>query len=1432
MSTEPEQGPRGGVAGSSALMFAGTLVSRILGMVKAPLLLGAAIGINFGAANAFAVANKLPNLIYMLLAGGVLNAILVPQIVRAIKDHPDGGRTYVNRLLTVGMAGLALVTVLLTLASPLLISLYAASLSPQWYDLAVTFGYWCIPQLFFYGTYTLFGQVLNARNVFGPYMWAPALNNLVAIGGLVAYLLVFGGTAAVDVDDAGVWGISRTALLAGTATLGIVAQAVVLLVPLYRSGFRYRPQWGLRGSGLGSASRMAMWVFAALAANQAAYVVVSNAAAYAFRAGDGAADVAGNAAYDTAFLVYTLPTSLVTVSLVTALFTRMSANAAAQKLAAVRSDLSKGLRTVSAFTVLAAVLLMVTALPVIRVVAATVGYAEVQSIARVTVAMAPGLVAVGIFTMCQRVFYAFEDARGLFRLQIPMVVLLATGAAASMLLPARWTVVGIGVAMTLSSCVGALVTYLGLRLHLRTIDGGRVLRTHLRLLLAAVPTGLLGWGLLRLAGTDHELTVLGALWRILLVSVVSGAIYVLVLRVLRVEELNVLGESVGRLLLLAGRRVPSPVGPFLVRLGTALAPGTAARRPDDPGPPPPPPDGGGPPAGAGPGPDTAGPAPAPPAPDGSSEPATRETPARMDAASGAPLRTLGSDAAGETGTGGTGLNQRTDGAGEHALLGERYELGPALETTVGGVEHRRARDRTLEADVEVLVLPPTGSKVAEVLDAARRAALVDDHRLLRVLDVGSDERAAYVVTGRVTGPDLAALSAPAGLPPEQARAVIGEAAAALEAARRHGVRHLALRPESVHVTPDGEVLVTGLGTDAVLLGTAEQPDDSPLTTARRDATDLVHLLYLALTGTSPEEGSPSPREVRSEVPGDLDDVCARTLREDGPRSTGELLRLLAPWPTVDSALARAGAAPPPPAAPPVSAQPDDGDAAAPTAETAAAGTATAGVVAAGAAGAAAAAGSGAVEAATSRLTRPGKRPAWAPLRPAGPSTAEPAVQEEAPPPPPGSDAPPPPEEPDERDTDEAAADSAPAADDVPAAPAPDEPIATLDVPAVTAPAASESADEPPAPEPPAPEPPAPEPPAPEPPAPEPPRSMSWKPHPPAQAAPAPQFGDILSASSAPTPGTEPEHGPSHTRGAGVAAAAGAFGSLARSAASAIGSGARRAAEGTRESVGSAVASGRQRAATTAESLRARKGTTTTVTEEIARQRAEDGISEIDGPEVPFADRRMDPTPVVLVGLIALVLILVLLSVRTLFAPPDPVSLPTYHPAATATEEPTTPPEEEQTTEEPAEEETTAQVTPVIAELAPLDPEGDGLENPELTPRAMDDDPESFWRSRSYVDPSYGMKSGIGLLVTLEETATVSRVEMDLMGEGGMVEIRATSGEEPTDGEPLVAGEMGPDTVFEFDDPVETDSLVLWFPQLPVAESDGLNRIELAELRVG
>ena len=139
-----------GTRRGAALMASGTAVSRVLGLLRAMVMVSA-IGATGQAADAFAVANKLPNILYMLLIGGVLNAILVPQVVRAYKRQ--AGQEYVDRLLTVGFVVLAATTVVLTLLAPVLVGLYSNFGNPAQNALATTFAYWCIPQLFFYGAY-------------------------------------------------------------------------------------------------------------------------------------------------------------------------------------------------------------------------------------------------------------------------------------------------------------------------------------------------------------------------------------------------------------------------------------------------------------------------------------------------------------------------------------------------------------------------------------------------------------------------------------------------------------------------------------------------------------------------------------------------------------------------------------------------------------------------------------------------------------------------------------------------------------------------------------------------------------------------------------------------------------------------------------------------------------------------------------------------------------------------------------------------------------------------------------------------------------------------------------------------------------------------------------------------------------------------------
>lgn len=247
------------------------------------------------------------------------------------------------------------------------------------------------------------------------------------------------------------------------------------------------------------------------------------------------------------------------------------------------------------------------------------------------------------------------------------------------------------------------------------------------------------------------------------------------------------------------------------------------------------------------------------------------------------------------------------------LVVARYRLEEPLAADLLGVQPWAAIDQILDRPVRVSVIE--GTDTAMTLDAARRAALISDPHLTRVLDVLHDAGRDFVVTEPYTGLTLADLVEDGPLDAKAARAIIGSAAKALESARRRGVHHGALRPSAILVH-DGVVRVTGLGID----GTVPH-SRTPLTgdeASREDALALVGLLHYALTGVLPQAAYPAvsldpevpvpsylaaddalapPREVVPGVPNDLDTLCVVTLGpyDDGPHTPGELVNELAPW---------------------------------------------------------------------------------------------------------------------------------------------------------------------------------------------------------------------------------------------------------------------------------------------------------------------------------------------------------------------------------------------------------------------------------------------------------------------------------------------------------------------------------------------------------
>jgi putative peptidoglycan lipid II flippase len=545
------------VIGNSAVMAAGTVVSRLSGYVRS-ILLAAALGIALHA-DIFNIANSVPNILYILLVGGVVNAVLVPQLVRAARDDADGGEAFTNRIVTLAALFLLVVTVVLVVAAPWVMGLYLdsrfneAELAAQRQSV-IDFARFCLPQVFFYGMFVLVGQILNSRGSFGPMFWAPIANNLISIATLLAYLLLFGPASKDEVTSA--YGGGQELLLGLGSTLGIVAQFLILLPYLRAVGFRYKPRFDFRGTGLGHTLRLGLWTVLLIVVSQIANLVVVRLASSG--TAGGALDASGDAGtgytvYSNASLLTLVPHSIVTVSLATAILPRLAAYAHARDESSMIQTLSSSLRTA-----LALVLPFVALLPVVARDLSTLvwGFGAASETAD---DIAPTLALMGIslvfFTthyLVVRGFYALERTKLVFWIQC---VIAAVNIALAFALVARAsaqeTTAALAIAYTGAYAVGAATAYVLLARRLGGLATPRLVRFLVRTLLALVPAVgaavLARWGAEAVLGDARNkleivvlLTVVGAAY---------GLVFLAFARIFRIVEVT---ELVGTFT----RRIP------------------------------------------------------------------------------------------------------------------------------------------------------------------------------------------------------------------------------------------------------------------------------------------------------------------------------------------------------------------------------------------------------------------------------------------------------------------------------------------------------------------------------------------------------------------------------------------------------------------------------------------------------------------------------------------------------------------------------------------------------------------------------------------------------------------------------------------------------------------------------------------------------------
>ncbi|MGI8626349.1 MAG: murein biosynthesis integral membrane protein MurJ [Geodermatophilaceae bacterium] len=473
-------GPR--LLRAAGTMAVATAVSRVTGALKAAVL-AAAIGFGL-VGDAYTTANILPNIIYELLIGGVLTSVVVPLLVRAQEHDADAGVAYAQRLLSLITLLVVVGTALAVLAAPVLTWAYGIRGDTDQVALANTLARILLLEIIFYGIGAVATSILNTRNAFGPPAWAPVLNNLIVIA--VGFLFIaIRGTGPLT---PGTITTAEIYLLGVGTTLGIAAQALILMPALRRVGvpLRFRGDW--KGAGLGEIRRLGAWLLGYVAISQVSLIVFTNLANTAAREGG-----LGSNAYASANLLFQLPYGVLGVALLTALHPRMSRAAARGDTPGLIRDLSLGARLTSLGLIPVAALFIAFGPNVAIAVFAygRVGIDDARTVGFALALNAIGLVPFALTLLHMRVFYALKDARTPTMINLVMVsVRIPVAVLVSVLVEPEDVVPALGAVNALSFCVGAVVGQTLLHRKFGHVDTWRILRTGAVVLgLAAVGAG-------------------------------------------------------------------------------------------------------------------------------------------------------------------------------------------------------------------------------------------------------------------------------------------------------------------------------------------------------------------------------------------------------------------------------------------------------------------------------------------------------------------------------------------------------------------------------------------------------------------------------------------------------------------------------------------------------------------------------------------------------------------------------------------------------------------------------------------------------------------------------------------------------------------------------------------------------------------------------
>lgn len=386
-------------------MSVATLLSRITGFIRM-WAIGLALGVG-ATTSAFNLANNVPNMIFELVAGGILSSLFIPTYMDVKAERgEDAAWRFASHVFNLCVLALGVVAVIGIVLPEPFIWTQTFRFSPESAntvrDTAEFFFRFFAIQVVLYGGGMVIQGVLNAQR---KYLWTslgPVFNNLVVI-----VTMIYVATRPLNTS-------TLTVLALGT-TGGVAAMFIVMIPSLFKVKAKYHFELGLKDPAVRRMLKLAL---------PTVIYVVTNLISVSFRNASALSVTASGPGILTyAWTWYQLPYGILAVALATALFTELSSYASEKDMTNFKTTFSRGLRATAVLIMPAAGMVFVLAEPLTNLF--VVGRFTTNDISLVTPVLQTWALALTFFACMMfvlRAFYSLKDTK------TPAIINIATSA--------------------------------------------------------------------------------------------------------------------------------------------------------------------------------------------------------------------------------------------------------------------------------------------------------------------------------------------------------------------------------------------------------------------------------------------------------------------------------------------------------------------------------------------------------------------------------------------------------------------------------------------------------------------------------------------------------------------------------------------------------------------------------------------------------------------------------------------------------------------------------------------------------------------------------------------------------------------------------------------------------------------------------------------